>query len=318
MLIRTVRADMYSHLQMSLESHWAFCESSMDKLKQGLEQENLPWRSNLRLQSAPDLDDMERPSQSEALGTRSQEQHPTNAADGTKQMPAKANVFHGLWGIRQIVKVPAQARTSKFISRAAGERQWQNLSPVKRMVTSMQFDAAVGFLIMANAIFMGVQVEHSGKSLTIEAFQVVFCFCFALELVLRVIADRRRFFSNDLLWNLFDCTIVIGSIIELIMTAVSSGDGPSNFLVWRCMRFLRFLRVARMLRIKAFRELRLMIQSIMCCMKPLTWTVSLLALVLYIVAIVFAQATRDAMRNGWVGYQTTSKQQELLIENFQP
>jgi len=90
----------------------------------------------------------------------------------------------------------------------------------------------------------------------------------------------------------------VGSIIELIIKMAMPGmdQNSSQFLLLRCLRFLRFLRVARMLRVKAFRELRLMVQSMMCCMKPLTWTVSLLSMVIYIFAIVFAQAVVDSQK----------------------
>jgi len=299
-LVDRARRDMYAHLQMSLDGHWAFCESSLVNLKKEIQEAHIS-----RLPTVMSGEDKTGgPAQDAAI-----------PCDDKALQEPNGRLLPGLPEEKSTPsQVGGENRPSKFISRAAGEKRRQNLSPYARMMTSPQFDATVGFLIISNCVFMGIQVESDDTKFEIVALQITFCVLFAIELILRISAERRRFYQRNILWNIFDCVTVFGSILELVIKFSLKGPNKngSQLMLLRCLRFLRFLRVSRMLRVKAFRELRLMVQSMLCCMKPLTWTVSLLVMVIYIFSIVFAQATNDALAAGTI----PSEHRKLLVENF--
>jgi len=297
MLIEKARGDMYAHLQMTIDGHWSFCESSLLTLRKELESKTASIVAGLK--------EAKSDSGSDIVGVCNLEQD-TGVVDKSTSKRVVG------WTISTALKGATKGRNSKFVSRAAGDRQWERLSPIKRVVSSTLFDSAMALLIISNCVFMGFQVEESDSSSSVDVLQVMFCTLFTVELLLRLFADPQKFCGKDYLWNTFDTITVLGSIIELsLQFAATEGEKSANFLLLRCLRFLRFLRVARMLRVRAFRELRLMVQSMMCCVKPLTWTVSLLGLVLYIFAIVFTQATIDALRNNY-----GLEHKDLLQKNF--
>jgi len=298
LLIEQTRRDIFAHLQMTLESQMGFCESSLHSLKIDLQGRTISLPVDFSLGLTEPGDD--KGGREGGGGRGSSEKRPVEEQDS-----------EGGRG--------ATLRTSKFISRAAGEKQRQNLSPFKRMISSPQFDAAVALLILSNCVFMGFQVENDDKAAGVIVLQIVFCVLFTIELTTRFAADFRRFFQKDVVWNIFDSVTVFGSIIELVIkfSLPNRQDSSSGqFLVLRCLRFLRFLRVARMLRVKAFRELRLMVQSMLCCLKPLTWTVLLLVMVIYIFSIVFAQATNDAKKEGKIQAKYASALEEHFLTMY--
>jgi len=281
-LLSKVKEDVQDNLQKLLLNHTMFCENSFEKLQ----------RSLSKRQSS-----ISRREQSSDTPTDIQVAFEQQA--GTIQQGLGQRMLQRL---HSKVTVPAAAtnRNSKPVSAVAAQRQTQDMNQLTKCVQSVQFDIAVALLIIANCVFLGFQVERDHNSHSTDILQVLFCCLFSIELALRFIADRRGFVRKDIMWNIFDTFTVVGSILEICLKWASSQmySSSSNLLVLRSLRFLRFVRVARMLRVKAMRELRLMLRSVMCCVKPLTWAVTLLGIEVYVVAMIFTQAARDSMRKG--------------------
>jgi len=146
---------------------------------------------------------------------------------------------------------------------------------------------------------LGVQVESApNPSFTVDALQTTFSFLFGVELALRFVSDRHKFLNQDITWNALDTLSVICSFVEQGIKMVSSGNlETSTYLVFRSIRLLRFLRVLRVIRMEIFRDLRLMINSMVYCVKPLTWAVLLMTLVTYAFAVVVTQEARSFLRS---------------------
>lgn len=130
-----------------------------------------------------------------------------------------------------------------------------------------------------------------------RVIEVVYCIIFTVELTLRLVAYRLEFFTQvGWAWNVFDLILVSVQLLEELLMAISAGESvgalhqmsPTTLL--RIARILRAVRVLRVLRIALMAEdLRLLVSCLLYCSKPFFWTVVLLGLMIYIVAIYLTQ-----------------------------
>jgi len=131
--------------------------------------------------------------------------------------------------------------------------------------------------------------------------QATFSFLFLLELVLRWAAEGLiRFFQTpDYLWSIMDVLIVGFSLADTTwnMAALVDEEPVNNSVigsvsVLRMIRVIRIVKIVRVIRIMSFfRELRIMVYSILGSMKSLVWVAVILGTTFYIFAITFTAAT---------------------------
>jgi len=174
----------------------------------------------------------------------------------------------------------------------------------RKLVQSQTFDYAVCSLIILNAASIGIQTDYSARNPNAEApgalraVELTFCVIFALELLLRLCVFNRKFFiMKGYGWNIFD-SLVVGLQVfeESLAIAVEESDSmvPQNLSFARLLRILRLVRVIRLVRIlRLIRELRMLVASISNSMKSLGWTLLLLLLMIYIVALYLTQTVTD-------------------------
>ncbi|CAK0844121.1 unnamed protein product [Prorocentrum cordatum] len=174
---------------------------------------------------------------------------------------------------------------------------------------SIGFEIVVPIAIIANAILIGYQADWDMRHLgdnsegdqqtlflwTNRAFTLVFL----LELVLRIAADGVEFFypsAKGFGWNAFDTFIILCSLSEEVVQAVSSTrlSQISSVRVVRTLRLVRALRAIRVMRV--FRELRIMVSGIMNCGKSLLWASLLIAIMTYTFAVLFLQVSSSWLR----------------------
>jgi len=168
-----------------------------------------------------------------------------------------------------------------------------------RVVRNMYFESLTLCCIMINAVMIGVHTEYAATNLveTVpDSFDII-SLCtgvyFTIEIVLRLIAFRRGFFTNSgWQWNVLDLVVVLLQIIEEVTTqfTTDSSNMSAALGLMRLMRILRLIRLVRIMRLLRYiTELRTIVVSIASSVKPLASTVILLALVIYIVAICLTQ-----------------------------
>lgn len=173
----------------------------------------------------------------------------------------------------------------------------------KALVGSSHFESTFCCLILANTLFLGVEVEYTAQMRVEEPplpFTVVsefFILTFFAELVLRFVADPPLFFcSLDAGWNLFDMVLVFISLVDSVMVHMSRGkseteDSAENMTFIRIVRVLRIVRVFRIFRLmRFFRSLRILVFSVINTLKSLFWTMCLLAMILFLFGVLFTQA----------------------------
>ncbi|KAL8168454.1 UNVERIFIED_CONTAM: Voltage-dependent L-type calcium channel subunit alpha-1S, partial [Gekko kuhli] len=95
------------------------------------------------------------------------------------------------------------------------------------VVTSSYFEYLMFFLITLNTICLGMQ--HYNQSETMnqvsDILNVVFTLLFTVEMILKLIAFKAKGYFGDP-WNVFDFLIVIGSIIDVILSQIDKRDVP--------------------------------------------------------------------------------------------
>jgi len=179
----------------------------------------------------------------------------------------------------------------------------------QKVVRSSRYEVCVMLLIVANAVFLGWQVQHEALTRKpvkcereVEAF---FCVVFAMELLLKIYAFGLRFFcGGEGSWNSFDLAVVLLMLLDFftsISQEMRSGfwTQASGLRIFRVLRVIRFLRSVRQL--KFFTQLRIMIRSIMFSLKPLLWASLVLSGMFYVFGLCLTQGVIDHLQktNSW-------------------
>ena len=188
------------------------------------------------------------------------------------------------------------------------ESRFSYCKPYARKVTELTaFHGVVMCLILTNAAIIGYTSEmdikwHLETFSSNEKFknpptefahftrlQDIFRVLFAVELVMRLVAEEFEFFLGpDRKRNVFDAVVVVSSVVDL---ALSSLSDLSLLRVLRLIRVVRSLRVIRVLRYAHnLRSLRLMMGALAESTVPLFWAALIVCLITYVFAVIFMQA----------------------------
>eukprot|EP00746_Dinoflagellata_sp_MGD_P085194 gnl/MRDRNA2_/MRDRNA2_33743_c0_seq1.p1 gnl/MRDRNA2_/MRDRNA2_33743_c0~~gnl/MRDRNA2_/MRDRNA2_33743_c0_seq1.p1 ORF type:complete len:718 (+),score=90.53 gnl/MRDRNA2_/MRDRNA2_33743_c0_seq1:228-2156(+) len=168
-----------------------------------------------------------------------------------------------------------------------------------KLVTSREFDLAMGVIIILGAIAIFVQTDWVAQNPEADipaSFQAIdFCFTgiFAVELGLRLLAFRRNFFTGpDRGWHFLDTVVVVTALMEVVATF----DGLNNVTVFRLLRILRMAKVTRVIRaLRSLAPLRKMVVGILGCGGNLFWATILLFIINLGFAVCFTQAVSTTL-----------------------
>mmetsp|Transcript_14574 Transcript_14574/g.42513 ORF Transcript_14574/g.42513 Transcript_14574/m.42513 type:complete len:560 (+) Transcript_14574:115-1794(+) len=158
------------------------------------------------------------------------------------------------------------------------------------------FDYCVGLLVIANTLFIALQADfmaqHPGEEgpREFDVAEIVFAYAFLVELLLRLLALRRGFFTGkEYRWNILDMVIVTTAMVEEVCRWFAISGIASNVTFLRVMRILKLVRVMRIVRVvRVFRELRVMMLSMLGTMRTLFWTLVVLFLVTFVFGVYLA------------------------------
>ncbi|CAE7460338.1 Scn11a [Symbiodinium natans] len=180
----------------------------------------------------------------------------------------------------------------------------------REAVQSGPFNALILFLIVVNAILLGVEIDVSsqlGEDEIPSWFMVVntaIVGIFVLEIILKLIAMGCHDFwrGPQAGWNMFDVVIVALSTVEVLIdlfatTVASNLWGADTWSFMRTLRLARALRGLRFFRmIRYFSALRALILSIISTMSSLLWTLVLLFILFYSFSVIIMQMVSDYCR----------------------
>jgi len=176
----------------------------------------------------------------------------------------------------------------------------EKLDEVHSVVHGTRFPALIAFLILTNAIFVGVEVEwtanfpNDSTPPALLAIGYGYSAAFLAELIVRLCADRLKFFyEQGCQWNYLDFLLVLVSLGEIFLDVVNAANdthNASNVKLMRLIRITRLVRVVRVVRVIRFvHALRTLVHSILSTLRSLLWAMSLLTMIIYMFGIVFTQ-----------------------------
>ncbi|XP_060036392.1 sodium channel protein type 11 subunit alpha [Erinaceus europaeus] len=152
------------------------------------------------------------------------------------------------------------------------------------IVTSQFFDILIISLIVLNMICMMAESHRQSLAMkdTLENLNLLFVVIFTIECLIKIFALRQYYFTNG--WNLFDCVVVVLSIVSLMVSALEKQSQirfpPTLFRIVRLVRIGRILRLVR-----AARGIRTLLFALMMSLPSLFNIGLLLFLIMFIYAI---------------------------------
>eukprot|EP00747_Dinoflagellata_sp_TGD_P067294 gnl/TRDRNA2_/TRDRNA2_155206_c0_seq2.p1 gnl/TRDRNA2_/TRDRNA2_155206_c0~~gnl/TRDRNA2_/TRDRNA2_155206_c0_seq2.p1 ORF type:complete len:734 (+),score=103.13 gnl/TRDRNA2_/TRDRNA2_155206_c0_seq2:30-2231(+) len=159
-------------------------------------------------------------------------------------------------------------------------------------INTMQANLLISILIFCNSVWIGIETDlkpqdQSPFSAAVLPWSLVewfFTLAFLLELLMRMKVERLDFFKEN--WNLFDLAVVASSLVDILMIAVSAGEGGASTRFMTVIRIVRLLRLVRILRLfRFFSELWLVLKGLAQAARGLIWVCVLLGLSMYVCAI---------------------------------
>ncbi|KAM3872323.1 dihydropyridine-sensitive L-type skeletal muscle calcium channel subunit alpha-1-like [Diretmus argenteus] len=99
------------------------------------------------------------------------------------------------------------------------------------IVTSCYFEYLMFFLIMLNTLCLGMQHCNQSSHVTklSDTLNMIFTVLFTVEMILKLLAFKAKGYFGDP-WNVFDFLIVIGSVVDVILSEVDTALASSGGL----------------------------------------------------------------------------------------
>eukprot|EP00812_Abedinium_dasypus_P003147 NODE_1387_length_1157_cov_12.409256.p1 GENE.NODE_1387_length_1157_cov_12.409256~~NODE_1387_length_1157_cov_12.409256.p1 ORF type:complete len:362 (+),score=112.35 NODE_1387_length_1157_cov_12.409256:3-1088(+) len=153
----------------------------------------------------------------------------------------------------------------------------------------------------------------TGQGTVSRGFNDAFTLIFTAELLLRMIAELRFFCSCEnpsLKWNIIDTFVVAASLIESVMADLDMDMVDLSHL--RMIRNARLVRVVRVIRtMPLFSDLRAMLAGFVDSFSSLCWATFVLALLVYLYAIVLMQLLEISLL-----YGLSESEEAFVVTNF--
>mmetsp|Transcript_108698 Transcript_108698/g.350920 ORF Transcript_108698/g.350920 Transcript_108698/m.350920 type:complete len:641 (-) Transcript_108698:88-2010(-) len=173
---------------------------------------------------------------------------------------------------------------------------------VAQVIEHPAFDFLCAVMIILNSVLIGFsvewQTEHTEENVYMLTASHVCSGFFFLELALRIyISGLSKFFitSETRNWNIFDCLLVVFSVLDVVVMRSTSGEASSVGSGMKTIKMLRIVRVFRVFRF--FRELSLLALMIVDSMRSLMWALLMLAIIIYVFAICFTTSASEHLRS---------------------
>ena len=157
---------------------------------------------------------------------------------------------------------------------------------LQRLIESRRFEWTITAVIIANAIVLGLETvpdimrDYGGALVLLDRVAIAI---FVVEIALKLVAYRHRFFANG--WNVFDLLIVGVALVPV----------SQQFSVLRALRILRALRL-----ISVVPSMRRVIVGLFSAI-PSIGTVIVMLLLLFYISAVMATKLFGATFPEWFG-----------------
>ncbi len=178
----------------------------------------------------------------------------------------------------------------------------------KKVVEAKIFNSAITFIIIANAIIVGL---HTSRTLSesygelFERVNQVILYIFIAEAILKILAHFPRiekYFRNG--WNVFDFSIIAFSLLTSFVELAT---------VARMLRLLRLLRLA-----SALPELGIIVSTLIRSFPSMFNIALLISIIFYVYGVAGCFLFRDADPDSWgtLGYSLLTLFRIVTLEGW--
>uniref|UniRef100_A0A672KUV7 Voltage-dependent L-type calcium channel subunit alpha n=1 Tax=Sinocyclocheilus grahami TaxID=75366 RepID=A0A672KUV7_SINGR len=153
------------------------------------------------------------------------------------------------------------------------------------VVNSTGFEYVMFVLIVLNTLCLAVQ--HQGQSRLfnygMDILNMVFTGVFAVEMILKLVAFKPKGYCVDP-WNGFDALVVIGSVVDIILSQNTEGSARIS------ITFFRLFRVMRLVKLLSRGEgIRTLLWTFIKSFQALPYVALLIAMLFFIYAVIGMQ-----------------------------
>lgn len=195
-------------------------------------------------------------------------------------------------------------------------------NPVKFFVTSTSFDNLSAFMVIINAVFIGIQIEFlfMFSRDTPSAFEFIdygFTAVFFIELLLRLYAYGFRgfFMLYERAWNFFDLVVVSLTTLDTLLALIAGKNSPLGSISF--LRLVRTVRITKALKILSvlsfFRDLRVLSTAIVGTLKMATMAFLILITVMYMFGLGIAQMTAEYAKEQYDKGEPLADDHEMIV-----
>uniref|UniRef100_A0A8C2QBA8 Voltage-dependent L-type calcium channel subunit alpha n=1 Tax=Cyprinus carpio TaxID=7962 RepID=A0A8C2QBA8_CYPCA len=162
------------------------------------------------------------------------------------------------------------------------------------IINSTGFEYIMFVLILLNTVTLAVQHYDQSKlfSYVMDILNMVFTGLFTVEMLIKLMALRLRHYFIDA-WNSFDALIVVGSVVDIVVTefSVSSSFTYSSEDSSRVsITFFRLFRVMRLVKLLSKGEgIRTLLWTFVKSLQALPYVALLIAMIFFIYAVIGMQ-----------------------------
>ncbi|CAH1264654.1 CACNA1C [Branchiostoma lanceolatum] len=182
-----------------------------------------------------------------------------------------------------------QRQCIEFALKAKPLRRYVPKNPIQYkfwyVVNSQTFEYTMFILIMLNTVSLAM--KHYGQSETYEYaldfMNLIFTALFTLEAMLKLMGFGPKYYFKDA-WNTFDFLIVVGSLVDIIVSYMNPGaEVPS-------INFFRLFRVMRLIKLLSRGEgIRTLLWTFIKSFQALPYVALLILMLFFIYAVVGMQ-----------------------------
>uniref|UniRef100_A0A4W6ED95 Voltage-dependent L-type calcium channel subunit alpha n=1 Tax=Lates calcarifer TaxID=8187 RepID=A0A4W6ED95_LATCA len=154
------------------------------------------------------------------------------------------------------------------------------------IVTSCYFEYLMFLLIMLNTMCLGMQHCNQSDHVThlSDMLNVIFTVLFTVEMILKLMAFKAKGYFGDP-WNVFDFVIVIGSVVDVMLSEIDSSENMSVSIT-----FFRLFRVMRLVKLLNRSEgIRNLLWTFIKSLQALPYVALLILMLFFIYAVVGMQ-----------------------------
>uniref|UniRef100_A0AAR2KQ11 Voltage-dependent L-type calcium channel subunit alpha n=1 Tax=Pygocentrus nattereri TaxID=42514 RepID=A0AAR2KQ11_PYGNA len=158
------------------------------------------------------------------------------------------------------------------------------------VVNSTGFEYVMFVLIILNTLCLAIQ--HHGQShlfnYAMDILNMVFTGVFTVEMILKLVAFKPRGYFGDA-WNVFDALVVIGSVVDIILSQVDVSTNTEDS-ARISITFFRLFRVMRLVKLLSRGEgIRTLLWTFIKSFQALPYVALLIAMLFFIYAVIGMQ-----------------------------